>query len=140
MKLENQVCTLEQARKFDELGLKLDSYFVWTEQYGNSEAEYAIWIRKPLESILKTRTDYKKYSAYSCAELGVLLPATIITDKFDGEQEWWLNIDTEEGRRFYTGYDEEIVDSKHEAHAKADLFIYLLKEKIINPETLTLED
>jgi len=74
MKLENQVCTLEQAKKFDEFGLKLESYFVWSEQYGNEEAEYAIWMRSPLESILQKRTDYKRYSAYSSAELDVLLP------------------------------------------------------------------
>jgi len=144
--LVNQISTLEQSKILkDEYGLELDTYFVWHKSYVPHSIE-----DEGGKMVISTKEDAVfdlgkglidiYYPAPSCAELGVLLPATIITDKFDGEQEWWLNIDTEEGRRFYTGYDEEIVDSKHETHAKADLLIHLLKEKIVNPKDLTLED
>jgi len=144
MKLEDQVSTFEQAKIFKEkYGLELDTYFAWRKNFIRDKDYPDEWVLDTLSDILfdldKGLIDIY-YPAPSCAELGMLLPATIITDKFDGEQEWWLNIDTEEGRRFYTGYDEEIVDSKHETHAKANLLIHLLKEKIIKPKDLTLED
>ena len=136
MLLEHQVCTLEQAKKFDELGVTAESYFVWI--YGSpisKKSKVGWW--------LIARDDICAYSvidqinAYSCAELGVLLRADI----GDGA----LSIAKSDHKKpFYALYeningDNNIIcESKHEAHAKADLLFCSFEQKSIKPEDLKL--
>jgi len=68
MKLENQVCTLDQAKELKELGLELESYFVW----GISRSEEWKLIGRDF-SVHVTYPDRKIHPAYSGTELGVLL-------------------------------------------------------------------
>lgn len=66
MKIENQVCALEQAKRLKELGVSQDSYF----HYGDHlEGIAETWMHEGNEDTF--------YSAYTVAELGVMLPATI---------------------------------------------------------------
>jgi len=78
--LENQVCTLEQAQEFDKLGLKIESYFVWA--VGGIASIPEIWTLKDGKFNKKMDIIDTFYYAYSCAELGVLLPISIHDDKF----------------------------------------------------------
>jgi hypothetical protein len=39
MKLEDQVCSLDPAKRFKELGIKQESIFVWFKEHTN-EADY----------------------------------------------------------------------------------------------------
>jgi predicted amino acid racemase len=66
MKLQSQVCTLEQAKKLNELGVKQDSLFYWIDRKDKSRVVYSGLI----EDIEKLTT----YSAFTVAELGVMLP------------------------------------------------------------------
>lgn len=68
MIIEDQLCTLEQAKKLKELGVKQDSYFYWFE-YADNNRLGAI-----KGSIISGE---KSYSAFTASELGELLPETI---------------------------------------------------------------
>src|SRR5207237_834898 len=67
MQLEEQVVSLELAKKLEELGVKQVSYFYWIR-------------RKPFNDYSLGTDVYKEttfYSAFSVAELGELLPSSI---------------------------------------------------------------
>lgn len=160
MKLENQVCTLEQAKELKELGLELESYFVWHKSYEprsleESEGDIVLSTKEAAGFDLdKGLIDYY-IPAYSCAELGVLLPDAYyrVEGKYSLIKPQALNypiyifqqskILPNLYRAYYEMADTDIeeniyFDSNHEAHAKADLLIHLLKEKIIKSEDLSL--
>jgi len=147
MELKNQVSTLEQAKIFkDEFGLELDTYLVWHKSYEPRSIQ-----DEGGEMVLSTKEDAvfdlskglidNYYPAYSCAELGVLLPDFIDNIKY----RLTLEHQPKEWHIYYCShYPSDIPNyghgTKYEAHAKAALLIHLLKEKIINPKDLTLED
>jgi len=139
MELKYQVCTLEQAKEFDKQGVKLESYFVWME----IDKEKKKWILTTNHTYLKSE-DFCEYSAYSCAELGVLLPENIIlnekTSYFKIDRQincfkFFYKLQVSLGFTIVSGMIKE-----YEAHAKADLLIHLLKKKIVKPEDLSWED
>lgn len=75
MTLEHQCCTLDQAKKLRELGVKQESYFVWKcndIQEVVSTEQFKRWC----EEYLPGCNDY--YSAFSVAELGIMLPEDFI--------------------------------------------------------------
>ncbi len=66
MKLEDQVCTFEQAKRLAELGIVQDSLFYWKEneiQTVVTDREMKSWIDKYLPAC------NKYYSAFTIAEL-----------------------------------------------------------------------
>lgn len=66
------------------------------------------------------------YSAFTVAELGVILPEMFYSGKVlrDGEIKWW-------GR--WKNYTTASMENT-EADARAQMLIYLLENKLINPE------
>lgn len=75
MKIEDQVCSLDLARKLKELGVKQDSLFYWIEDLEAHYQPCAILVQRKLD-------DYEyQYSAFSCAELGVMLSAGVTISK-----------------------------------------------------------
>lgn len=126
MKIENQVCTLEQAKRLSELGVTADALFYWYELHLNGEVKWQVvpyenWEYGKFEenqmllSALAGVSANKIYPAYTVAELGELLPELLIHD-FDfkplktpksGEYElrfvdWFF--DTPNGRRYNCAY------------------------------------
>jgi len=73
MRIENQVVSLELAKKLKELGIKQESIFVWEyydEQcYGVKYIPYAV--------VPDSFNKFQLYSAFNVAELMGLLPAFI---------------------------------------------------------------
>lgn len=153
--IENQVCTLEQAKEFDKLGVKAASYFVWANS--SQTASLALYIKQgwhpmPLRFYHHELTNGRPaclskehYRAYSCAELGVLLP-----DPVEKNSQTYFYLSRKINRaygaknRFEMGYSEgdwhwlSVRRSKHEAHARADLLINLIEKNLINPKDLKL--
>ena len=80
MKLESQVCSLELAKRLKELNCKQESLWWWYKnprtQYkiGLSHSEY-IFELLPHSLIALAKTSYKRYSAFTVAELGEMLPS-----------------------------------------------------------------
>lgn len=131
MKLEDQVITEKQADLLKGLGIIQEALYYHT----HSEK----WGVMPRKSI-----DFKgdPSAAFTVAELGILLPAKF---EFDGhncfpsserysEQHPWIS-----GIHTVWAHDKPVVAKKYfpgqtEAQVRADLLIYLLAKKIIDPE------
>ena len=122
MKLENQVCSLESAKRLKELSVNKDSLYYWyncTDHPG----EWRI-------TDIKLNNDLdKETSAYTVAELGEMLPSGLVTS----------------GRKYkdifmcvYGNPEIDLVfkEEKTEAEARAKMLIYLLENNIIKAEDL----
>ena len=120
MKIENQVVTIEQAKKLKELGVTAEPLF-W----------YVIDIDPitPLDIIQKWQhsnfDQCEKYPAYTVAELGVMLPSETFTQRTgseDSEYDNWEWVDDGNGNA--NGLYET------EAEARASMLIYLLENHL----------
>lgn len=112
MKLEQQCCSLELAKKLKELGVKQESLFVWWV-YDNGEAD----IIDSSQKFEKGRIKDFHFSAFTVAELGDMLPNTeeCISRKEPNEKEWRCGNQIE----------------STEADARAKMLIYLLENNLI---------
>ncbi len=115
MKLEKQLCSLELAKKLKALGVKQDSHFKWLNTPTRG------WMTFP-------RTiagNEENYSAFSVAELGEMLPSmTISYHQTLGE--WSCK---------YPETEHVIKMEMTEADARAKMLIYLLENKLIQPNS-----
>lgn len=119
MKLEDQVCSLELAKSLKSLGVKQESLFwwiKWNEHYGMHVEYRPNFVAK----------DMGKYSTFTVAELGEMLPANEIHYSIDGNQ-WCVLY----GNDLMDGHG-EFADT--EADARAKMLIYLIENKLINPQ------
>ena len=156
MKLEQQVCSLELAKKLKELGVKQESLFHWyLKPYDNGLDEYwEIWQLDfcyipggffgkssdeedcvENENLSEYVADSEQYSAFTVAELGEMLP-------FELEGAHWIyDLESKkEGGQWVIGYlnsggdalnDKGFFSADTEADARAKMLIYLLENKLI---------
>lgn len=131
MNLEQQVCSLDLAKRLKELGVKQEGYFVWE---GADEFGY----------VVKRRADSgSNVSAFTVAELGEMLPKHLLLAD-DGGANRYISITHgkapfNDNRTWYVYYDQinEPCDYKigqeaiTEADARAKMLIYLLENKLI---------
>ena len=124
MKLENQVCTFEQAKKLKELGIEQKTLFQWKHNDTQTvviETPMAMWIEKYVPPI-----GNKYYAAFTLSELSIMLPSeTYIkrTGSEDSEYTNWEWID-EGNEAGWGNYNTQV-------EAAADmLIIYLEKNKL----------
>lgn len=111
MKLEQQVVSLELAKRLKELGVKQESLFYWQ---GADKNGYIINFEKDLFEY-----DCEKYSAFTVAELGKMLPEDYLSYRIDGD---W---------RCSEFGDDHITIEKKEADARAKMLIYLLENNLL---------
>jgi hypothetical protein len=125
MKISEQVCSLEQAKKLKELGVNIETLHCFTgSDCGNISS-----LRDAKAWMVAYAWNY--YAAPNVAELGVLLPSDIFVDGycvFEMEQlgkhePHWLW----RGEKYNT-----------EAQARAEALISLIEEKFVKPEDLKL--
>ena len=113
MQLANQVCTLDQAIKLKSLGIDQVSDKVWGK---NNCTLTETW------SIEGDENEF--YSAYSVAELGVMLPSGYDTMHITGNG--WAAYDLDG--------ETVLVHYKTEAECRAAMIIHLLGTNIITAE------
>ena len=123
MKLEQQVVSLELAKKLKELGVEQESLFYWCNhvQLGNLKSrqcsDYLIYGHQGWHE--RTRV-----SAFTVAELGEMLPA--------GALGAYLNIFKNVDKGWNVGYGLEVtLEADTEADARAKMLIYLLENNLI---------
>lgn len=131
MKLEDQVCGLELAKKLKELGVKQESIFAWAEvnQGGNN------WKYQVVQSDFQADCEY--ISAFTVAELGEMLPLYLKRDANSGlpfsvERCGLQTYKTYDGKGWVVCYDFLSRSGRTEANARAKMLIYLLENKLIN--------
>lgn len=137
MRLEDQVCTFEQAKELVELELHLESF--WIYKHRDEIRESSNFIRIQREYMWPT---------YTVAELGVLLPSNITVSSVKYYQDT-KKIDLE--NRFQCFYHKALHDSfgpdgfvphrdwyQAEAEARAAALIWLIENGYVKVEDLKL--
>lgn len=126
MKLEDQVCSLDLAKRLKELGVKQESLFYWKQ--GNSDL--FIGYRTISESAPTIA------SAFTVAELGEMLPEHIRLDSKDLPQYCFIvpgNMGSGLWTIEYSDYEEgtPTFTAETEADARAKMLIYLIENKLM---------
>lgn len=125
MKIEDQVTSVGPSKELKELGVKQDSLWYWTHKNERSDN----WSEAALAFLVgaKYYDNAKKCSAYTVAELGEMLKQHANNlpqwNKYNMGARWFSDIYIPKG---YCQVNEET-----EADARAKMWIYLKKEKII---------
>lgn len=127
MKLEDQVCSLELAKRLKELGVKQESYFYWVEDRGE-------WVVRRNRSL--GFVHLLNCSAFTVGELGEMLPEDTPSDRTacwmqvseDGDETYWDNVNDGEGVP-----DPHIIRGGTEADMRAKMLIYLIENKLVKP-------
>lgn len=128
LKLEDQCCSLESAKRLKELGCPQESLFYWRKYQNwlidlgtNCPGEWG-W----------TDEEVDETSAYTTAELGELLPMEISDGTYDsgrisGANDWWFCGYGDAKRKAVNVFQ----TATTEAESKAKMLIYLLENKLI---------
>lgn len=135
MKLEEQVVSLELAKRLKELGVKQEGNFVWVI-YKLSRLIILVGERDaPCQNDIK-----ECVLALTVAELGEMLPPSYHSYKTHGFG-WWMRYESRstdlEGYPTYPlcrGFlDGVAIEEKTEADARAKMLIHLLEKGIVKP-------
>lgn len=138
MNLEQQVISLELAKKLNELGVEQESLFYWV----NLDTNWVLTIVNKYEYIFNFNNNtsdilsLKHYSAFTVAELGEMLPPAI--DKYYLISRKADNIYLVYYEDYPQDYDIPYLiyfEDKKEADARAKMLIYLLENKLIECST-----
>lgn len=140
MKIEEQVCTLEQAKKLKKLKLSQDSYFQW--KCNNVQN---VVVEKTMTDMIDRSlpTLNKNYAAFTVSELGVMLPIEVknayLNYRFDhmGDYHVQYMIDNKEEQDLVLVHNDFLVwktSNISEAQARATMLIYLLENNLITSE------
>src|SRR5205085_890168 len=123
MKLEDQVCSLELAKKLKDLGVNQESAFYWVENFDESDLEFV----QNLPKSHLYRSKLVMYSAFTVAELGGMLPINYSSMRTEDEFACFIPLSfayENEAKYFY---------SNAEANARAMMLIYLIEKGIVKP-------
>lgn len=131
MKLQDQVTSLELARKLKKLGVKQESLFWWAKRPDEIPSSALLLNQDELKEQLNSinfRENFNIYSAFTVAELGEMLPNEIGGYKTHKEGLNWCSIKYVSGE--HSKYD-WLVWADTEANARAKMLIYLLENGLI---------
>ena len=124
MKLQDQVCSLDLAKRLKELGVKQESLFYWQ-----------FWSERPDDVMVRYVKDMSSHrevqsvAAFTVAELGEMLP--IFRESWpDKPREWWcenqpLSRDAEDNKKRHSE------EAHTEADARAKMLVYLIENTIV---------
>jgi hypothetical protein len=126
MILEQQVCSLELAKRLKELGVKQESYFHWKHLTDSPTGPIDKWV---LVDYKGSSFSYSFYhiSAFTVAELGEMLPRGYISGQSKND-----------GGHFFCRPDaggkaaDHFTIASTEADARAKMLIYLLEHDLIS--------
>lgn len=135
MTLEQQVVSLELAKRLKELGVKQRSVFWWCDPSDGDKADIGF--------IRDNHVGYKVYfSAFTVAELGQLLPwrskrvdtvnntELVFTKLHNGTDIFVCAYWDEDSDHLYGGMKVRF-DDENEANSRAKMLIYLLENKLM---------
>ena len=116
MELSKQVCSLEQAKRLKELGVEQESLFYWTS---DSQPDY--YLRQG------EITCDDDYSAFTVAELGVMLPIFYVSGKAQDNNYTCAHYQEATVSRKLRDVKSWPGRGKTEAESRAAMLIYLLE-------------
>lgn len=133
MKLENQVVSLELAKRLASLGVSQDSIFQWRVQWETGKEDEIMLVQGENYESKGENGGVALYAAFTVAELGEILPDTIeeneatlylMCGKGTSAHPWsiWYGSTKQEGPSSV---------GENEADARAALLVYLIENKLI---------
>lgn len=128
MKIEQQVVSLEYAKKLKELGVRQDSLFSWVLKRHWESKENMMMEVAPVYCLEQrgSFTGIPDFSAFTVAELGEMLPSHHpTTKKVDGT--WFTSVWFEHA----LPYKAPEFTEDTEADARAKMLIYLLENNLL---------
>ena len=170
MNLESQVCNLELAKKLKELGVKQESLFYYQNNpYNNGSDCMDIMIKEHRSknnenTIINTECENEnneKFSTFTVADLGYLLPKSIFLKTEDEEKKIFSNFRLVAGRNIIIEEEKPIevwtvnyvcdttseyrnwlfdplltksIYDHNEANARAKMLIYLIENNLVDLE------
>lgn len=135
MKLEDQVVSLELAKRLKELCVKQESIFWW----GGID-RMSIWCDHVKNDLPEQENRFTWIPAYTVAELGEMLPIEVdgnflLQSKING----FYNIEYSKNN-FNRSLDGIIrLSAINEAHARGSMVIYLIENNFLDPKNLLHE-
>lgn len=136
-----EVCTLEQAQKFKELGVNLKSLWAWVSLAADRPLIYTGVKEREYLTDWQAGQDFP---AYSCSELGRLLPKRLNIDGEGFEQyelclrHGHLQYRTPCKYRLLGDQQYYISVGDHEASARAQMLINLIEHGLVDVNELAL--
>ncbi len=145
MKLEDQVCSLELAKRLKKLGVNQISLFKWikanhpTEKTCDAMVQHSGALEDSYEDTpVSDGWTLTSWAAFTVAELGEMLPDNI---KDDDEEICWIYHDKINGCHrisYVHSCDEQcspFIECKGEteANARAKMLIYLIEQGLMKP-------
>lgn len=116
MTTQEQVCTLEQAKRLKELGAKQESYFCWQDfpetRYRKHDLD--LW---PVHDAKHIMDLGESWSAFTVAELGEMINWDVVA----------LSPPYKEDKKWYCHFDDFDFEDVNEASVRAQALIYLLE-------------
>jgi hypothetical protein len=140
MKMEQQVCTLQQAKKLKEIGISQDSSFMWCvimpDPTGEKYYYEPVYKHQDVDTLHETLA-----AAFTVAELGVMCrdcisgPTGNRTTYYATTDEYAdYDLDTAFGDGSITGPCPNYAERPIQAQALADLLIWLIEKKLLSIE------
>lgn len=136
MKLIDQVITVMQAKRLCELGVAQEGCFSWgcNDEFDNMEpTTWTLYSGK--------QWIYKRYSAYTVAELGMMMPPSDISrgeftnfSKGVNGLSWSVDCSLWDAPGFPKDGEPGLIHHYTEAECRAELLIILLENKLITAE------
>lgn len=127
MKLEDQVCSLDLAKKLKELGVKQESQFWWVHSSWVG-AEGEPWELGYQGDFPGAGTQEEDYSAFTVAELGEMLPRGAFSVFNISSNRWDCEYQAP------TIIRPRIWDKGNtEADARAKMLVYLIEQGLVKP-------
>lgn len=130
MTLEQQVCSLDLAKRLKELGVKQESLFMWSvsARLDGSDRREKLWLtEKARDLVILANRAGALYSAFTVGELGEMLMDGRLTQYCFKQTQGW-------GWKSFTLLGTPVVFTEYsdtEADARAKMRIYLLENKLI---------
>ena len=149
MKLEQTVCAKELAKRLKELGCKQESLYWWVDfdyeasidgvltHFENNNEWHVMnndmvqWVLSNFEYKLK---DTNKYSAFTVAELGKMLPSHFVSWRV--QESYYI---CEQLRSIKNRIDMSLF-ADSEADARAKMMVYLLENKLMEEDNERCHD
>lgn len=120
---EQQVCSVESSQKLKLFGFPQESLFYWVEAYDQMRGYHFV-----LNNCKSGAQRDVYYSAYTCSELGELLPNWWYSMRLDGNRGWGCYDDE------HRSGDDPLLPPEFlcstEVEARAKMLIYLVEHGI----------
>lgn len=144
MKLQDQVCTLEQAKRLKELGVSQHSEFYFRSKNVWHFSEVTDWPnQEQLSDLIESGAEAGIiFSAYTVAELGEMLPDYLTVDSYRMHPRFYKQEQNNSPALWTATYgnseDKDVPDFyfNNEAHCRAALLIWLIESNLTTIEQI----